>query len=204
MGIDKVVGRSNVPLKRWETPGLIKDAVVSDKTTPVAGDVSPIVNLEEHVARRYLGNSQRQKAYKASKKQYTLVVGKDIQLDHVKHLSECALVGRMENVKVSFEALREWLQVHWKPILLYTPLFSTLINGWYIFHFLSAKDRENIEKISWFIGRGSMVLQRWSTNFNPAHSRVMVRHLLDDVIQDSHICSQSASTICGFIFMVRM
>jgi len=87
------------------------------------------------------------------------------------------MVGRMENVKVSFEVLRDWIKVHWKPILHYAPLFSTLINGWYIFHFLSVKDRECISTCPWLIGRGSMVLHRWSTGFNPAHERVRVRHL---------------------------
>jgi len=166
MGTDRDIGKSNVP-SRWRKT--LSDttvaAVQSTVIPPVSLEDPPVVLVEGSDLGARSGSSQRYKAYKASKKLYTLVVGKDIQLDRVQHLTECAMVGRLENVKVTFETLREWLKVHWKPLLDYTPLFSTLINGWYIFHFLSAKDRECIENCPWLIGRGSIVLQRWTTNF---------------------------------------
>ena len=106
----------------------------------------------------YPGNRRKQKAYKAAVKQYSLVVGEDIQLDRVQHLSECALVGRLENTKATFATMKDWMISYWRPILLYNPLFSTLVNGWYIFHFLNPKDREKIERRTWLVGRGSLVL----------------------------------------------
>jgi len=83
----------------------------------------------------------------------------------------------MENVKVNFEVLRDWIKLHWKPVLNYTPLFSTLVKGWYIFHFISVKDRETISAGTWLIGRGSIVLTRWHPGFNLRFERERIRYL---------------------------
>jgi len=168
------VGRSIGTPSRRQPPGDTNQVVPlfqSSRPSPSSEDTLAIVS-----GHRW-GNKRKQKAYKASQKHFKLTVGEDILLDQVKHLSDCALVGKMENVKVSFEALRDWILAHWEPILKYTPHFSTLTNGWYIFYFHTDNHREIIEKSPWLIGRGSMVLQRWTPNFNPEHSRLRVRHL---------------------------
>jgi len=170
-----------VPHLRRQTLGDITSKVVQGINTlqdPVLQSKIPSPVPEVSFDRYDIGhrwdNRRRQKAYKASQKHFTLMVDKDLLVDRVKHLTDCVLIGRMENVRVTYEALRDWIQEHWYPLLKFTPLFSTLTNGWYIFHFLTVKQREDVEKIPWLIGRGSMVLQRWTPNFNPEHSRLRV------------------------------
>jgi len=156
----------------------VKDGTASDlegiESVPGKSSSSSVVLIEDIEQCNRSEHRRRAKAFKATSKKFSLTVGKDINLDRVKHLSDCAMVGRLENVKVPFKTVRDWIKLHWKPILHYSPLFSTLINGWYIFHFLTIKDRERITAGPWLIGRGSLVLHKWSTGFNPAHERVRV------------------------------
>ena len=168
MGIGDASRKFNVPNCHGEKA--VPDVVTSSEEA----DVSPEVHFKDPYSSFYLGNRRKKKVYKAYDKRFSLVVGKDIHMDRVQHLTECAMLGHLENVKVTFEAMREWLVKHWKPILEYTPLFSTLVNGWYIFHFLSIKDRESISNRPWLLGRGSLVLQQWSVGFNPTHERIRV------------------------------
>jgi len=78
---------------------------------------SPVILLDDLEQCKRPEIIRKAKAYKASSKKFSLTVGKDINLDRVQHLLDYAMVGRMENVKVPYETLREWIKVHWKPIL---------------------------------------------------------------------------------------
>jgi len=155
----------------------------------------------------YQSNRRKHKAYKADNKHYSLVVGEDIKLDRVQHLSDCALVGRLENTKASFATMKDWTISYWRPILQYNPLFSTLVNGWYIFHFLNSEDREKIERRTWLIGHGSLVLQRWTVGFNPAYEQQHVRHLwvslwgLPEQFWNRKLLVRLANTIGKFLFL---
>lgn len=63
----------------------------------------------------------------------------------------------MEHTKVSDAFIKSWIVEHWKPLLKYTPLFSSLVNAWFIFHFLLVGDMELIFDCLWLIGKGSTV-----------------------------------------------
>ena len=88
----------------------------------------------------------------------TLYVGNGVKINKIESLSERALVGRMEHTWVSFVDLKACIVENWKSLLKYTPLFSSLINGWFNFHFLTVADRELISERQRLIGKGSIVL----------------------------------------------
>lgn len=107
-----------------------------------------------------------------------LTVGEEgIDQAKVVGLIDCALVGRIEHIKINYAMLNDWVKDYWKPILKYLPRFSFMVNGWIIFHLLSVADRQKIEQGIWIIGSGSLVLTRWYIGFNPLHERIRVCHL---------------------------
>lgn len=92
------------------------------------------------------------KAVAARKTHLTLTVEEGIQAEKVQGLPDCALIGRIEHARVSYEMLQSWVFEKWKPLLHYTPRFSFLVNGWIIFHILSISDRVKLEEGVWIIG----------------------------------------------------
>jgi len=155
----------------------------------------------------YPGNRRKNRVFKATERHFSLNVDEDIQLYKIQHLSESALVGRLENTKVTFEAMRDWLNSYWRPILKYKPLFTTLVNGWFIFHLLNSKDRDMIAQKTWLIGRGSLVLQKWTVGFNPNQEQLKVRHLwvslwgLPIQFWEKKLLIRLANTIGKFLFL---
>ena len=56
-------------------------------------------------------------------------------------------------------------------------LESMLVNKWIWFHFLLEKNTAMILGMSWVIGRGSLVLDRWRSTFNPSKEKAVNKHL---------------------------
>jgi len=189
-------------------PNPVKGKAVPDKGVSLEEEVD-ILNerIKDPYSGTFQSNRRKQKAYKAANKHYSLVVGEDIPLDRVQYFTDCALVGRLENTKASFATMKDWTISYWRPLLQYNPLFSTLVNGWYMFHFRNTEDREKIERRTWLIGRGSLVLQRWSVGFNPAYEQHQVRHLwvslwgLPVQFWYRNLLVRLANTIGKFLFM---
>lgn len=117
------------------------------------------------------------KAIKAKTAKLVLAVGSGVNSDKVQCLVDCALIGRMEHVKVTAVTLKAWLHKTWKPLLGYTPRFSMLVNGWTIFHLLAIKDHVLVEDDIWLFEHGSIVLTHWHLGFNPLHEIIRKRHL---------------------------
>jgi len=111
--------------------------ILSKESGEDSTSLSPDINRPARARRKA-------KVIKARGERLAFFVGDGINLERVQSLIECALVGRMEHVKVTIESLKEYITIHWFPILKYSPRFSYLVNGWIIFHFLSVKDREAI------------------------------------------------------------
>lgn len=118
-------------------------ATVSGLGADVVG-IPKIVNTNARLRRKT-------KAFKANTRLLTLYVGNGVNANRIQSLCDFALVGRMENTRVTFEELKLWILHHWKPLLGYAPRFSTLVNGWFIFHFVTVKDRVLIAKKPWLI-----------------------------------------------------
>ena len=70
-----------------------------------------------------------------------------------------------------------WATEHWKPFLSYVPAISLLVRGWIVFVFLEDAHATEVLNRLWRVGKGSLVLDRWHVNFDPAHERVRKRHL---------------------------
>ena len=105
------------------------------------------------------------------------VLGKDMTCTMVEALSERALVGRFEYIKLTRVDILPWIRSKWKSFLTNIPRVMTLINGWVVFHFLLVEDREPIERHFWVINMGSLVLAPWTFGFDPQKTRMERRHL---------------------------
>ena len=103
-------------------------------------------------------------------------MGRDITIDLVSTLSMRSLVGKMELVKLSREDLLEWVRVQWKPFIQNIPRVLSLVNGWFIFHFMSEEDSKAVEERFWVHGKGSLVLSRWNVHFDPRTKDLEKRH----------------------------
>jgi len=138
----------------WRTEQGVGSSEQGSETIPVDNSATRFLPTGDSARRR-----RKSKVLKARDKLiYTL--DNDINAERVLNLTDCALIGRMEHTKVSHDFLKDWLTKYWKLVLNYVPLFSLLANGWYLFHLLSATDRERILVKLWLIGKGSMVFTR--------------------------------------------
>lgn len=63
--------------------------------------------------------------------------------------------------------MRSSMETKWKSLLGYMPSVVRLLNGWFIFHFLSYDNFNKIKALSWIKGRGFLALHSWYVGFNP-------------------------------------
>ena len=115
---------------------------------------------------------RKAKAYKTMEGKLRYVVGRDIYLDRVEALSRCALIGRLEYVSMEKKDWLSWATEFWKPFLSYIPTISLLARGWIVFVFLENAHATEVLNRLWRVGKGSLVLDHWYVNFDPAHERV--------------------------------
>ena len=59
----------------------------------------------------------------------------------------------------------------------YVPAISLLVRGWIVFVFLEDDHATQVLNRLWRVGKGSLVLNRWHVNFDPARERVKKRYL---------------------------
>ena len=71
----------------------------------------------------------------------------------------------------------DWANDYWKPLFNYIPTISLLSNGWIVFVFLEPEHCTQALEGIWRIGKGSLVLGRWHSNFDPLRERITKRHL---------------------------
>ena len=107
------------------------------------------------------------------------MVGRDIYMDRVEALSRRALIGRLEYVSMEKKDWFSWASEQWKPFLTYVPAISLLVRGWVVFVFLEEAHASEVLSRLWRVGNGSLVLDRWHVNFDPARERIQKRHLWD-------------------------
>lgn len=117
------------------------------------------------------------KAQKILEGKLRFVVGRDIYLDRVEALCSRALIGRLEYATMGKQDWYEWALAHWKPFLTYVPAISLLVRGWIVFVFLEAEHATTILNRLWCVGKGSLVLDRWHSHFDPARERIKKCHL---------------------------
>ena len=60
----------------------------------------------------------------------SLVVGNDIQVEHITFLSSKIFVGNFLDHKMNLGSLSKWIQLVWKPLLGYGPNFPLWVKGW--------------------------------------------------------------------------
>ena len=93
-------------------------------------------------------------------------------MDLIPSLLLRALVGKMEFVQLSRANLLDWVREQWNPFIQNVPKVLALVNGWYLFHFLSEDDRKAIEKRYKVHGKGSLVLSIWNVHFDPRSTKL--------------------------------
>ena len=71
----------------------------------------------------------------------------------------------------------DWATIHWNPIIHYIPTISLLTNKWLVFVFIEEMDALHILAPLWTIQKGSLVLSRWHSRFDPLKERITKRHL---------------------------
>ena len=82
-------------------------------------------------------------------------------MDMVLALSQRALVGKFDFIKLSWKEIVTWIWDTWKLIIKDISPVMALDGSWnYIFHFLLEEDRCTIEKRLWVIGHGSLIMKR--------------------------------------------
>ena len=70
-----------------------------------------------------------------------------------------------------------WASDNWKPLFDYIPTISLLSNGWIGFVFLDPEHCTRALEGVCRIGKGSLVLEQWHSNFDPLRERISKRHL---------------------------
>ena len=120
---------------------------------------------------------RKAKAFKTLEGKLRYVVGRDIYMERVEALSRRALIGRLEYVSMEKKDWLSWATEFWKPFLTYVPTISLLVRGWIVFVFLEESHATDVLSRLWRVGNGSLVLDRWHVNFDPARERVKKRHL---------------------------
>ena len=117
------------------------------------------------------------KNLKAREGRLNYVVGRDVYIDRVGELCSRALVGRLEYATLDKKQWFDWALEQWKPLIHYVPVISLLVKGWIVFVFLNEEHATTILNRPWRIGKGSLVLDRWNVQFDPARTRIKKRHL---------------------------
>ena len=87
------------------------------------------------------------------------------------------LTKKVEFVKLTRMKLLDWIHDQWKSFIQKILRVLTLVNSWFMFHFLSEEDRKVVEEWLWVFGKGSLVLSRWNVHFDPRMSTLAKRHL---------------------------
>ena len=117
------------------------------------------------------------KCIKAQEGRFRFVLGHDIYMDRVSSLCTRALIGRLEYARMNKLEWIEWATANWKPLIDYVPTISLFSKGWIVFVFLEEAHCMNILEGIWWMGTGSLVLDRWHPHFDPLKERVVKRHL---------------------------
>lgn len=151
---------------------LVTDTILEGSTTILVDTKANRTTLNGESARH-----RRQSKVLRAHDKLIYTIDSDVNAERIQGLTDYALLGRVEHSGVSHSFLKDWVIMNWKLILHYTPLFSILANGWYLFHLLSISDREIIFSRVWLISKGSMAFTRWHIGFDPHHERIVKRHL---------------------------
>lgn len=103
---------------------------------------------------------QKLKSEKAKKGHSVSVLGKDITFEMVQALSNRALLGKSEFIKLSRSEILNWIRIKCKSIINHIRRVIILMNGWICFLLLSKVDRKNIEDCFCDIEDVSLVFTR--------------------------------------------
>ena len=133
-------------------------------------DGSPNPTADFAVARFH--RRRKVKAHKILEGKLRFVLGRDIYLDRVEALCSHALIGILEYVSMDKKDWFAWATEHWKPFLSYVPAINLLVRGWIVFVFLEDAHATQVLNRLWRVGKGSLVLDHWHVNFDPACERV--------------------------------
>lgn len=106
-----------------------------------------------------------------------LTVGRDIGLEEVVEYNMTALVGKFSYHAMNRRDIVSWVLAKWRPLLNYTPQIFALACGWYGFKFDEEAHCNLIMERLWLHGSGSLMLQKWQTDFDPETASVRLRHL---------------------------
>ena len=87
------------------------------------------------------------------------------------------LTNKVEFVKLSRTELLDSIHEQWKSFIQKILRVLTLVNGWFMFHFLLEEDRKVVEEWLWVFGKGSLVLSQWNVHFDPRMSTLAKWHL---------------------------
>lgn len=108
--------------------------------------------------------------------EHWLNVGWDLGFTELVELNMTSLVGKFSYAMPRRDIVK-WVTRSWAPILDYTPWISILAKGWFGFKFREEAHALLILEKLWLKGSGSLMLQRWYTDFDPRHARIEIRHL---------------------------
>ena len=133
--------------------------------------------MAEVAAQPCFRRKRRSKCIKAQEGCFQYVLGHDIFMECVSSLCTRALVSRLEYCRMNKAAWVEWASEHWKQLFDYIPTISLLSNGWIVFVFLEEEHYSRILDGIWRIGKGSLVLGRWHSKFDPLRERISKHHL---------------------------
>ena len=117
------------------------------------------------------------------------VMGKYVTSTMILILSDNALVGNMEFVKLFLLDLMNWVRDKWKPLNKMVLRVLMLMNDQFCFIFLLVEDQKIlIEDRFWVIEYGTLVLLRWHSGFNPWKERLKKMNLWVFLIEFSLHC----------------
>ena len=98
-------------------------------------------------------------------------------MEKVSSLSARSLVGRLEYCLMEKEGWLICIARMWKPLLCYAPTINSLSNGWYVFIFIEEAHAIRVLNGLWLIDKGSLMLWRRWSGFDPGLSKMCKRHL---------------------------
>jgi len=152
--------------------GFLRDSPVAEKE-PEDVNVVRSEPLLDHGASEPCLKTRKQKkrCIKSKGKLSNLVLGEEVEIQHVIQMSKQTLVGRVNGRTFAVDTVYNWMKEEW-GFLGYIPEVIELNRKWFAFTFQSEEQTQSILRGVWSIQNSPMMLKPWSPMFDASRERV--------------------------------
>jgi len=113
----------------------------------------------------------KKRCIKSKGKLSNLVLGEEVEIQHVIQMSKQTLVGRVNGRVFAIGTVYNWMKEEW-GFLGYVPEVIELNRKWFAFTFQTKEQAQSILRRVWSIQNSPMLLKPWSPMFDASRERV--------------------------------